>query len=289
MIFDKVLNLSNGVEIPQLAFGTWKIPDNEAFAAVENALAIGYRHIDTAQAYHNEAGVGEGIRKSGVKREQIFVNSKVEAEIKDYANAKKSIDETLLRMKLDYLDMMIIHNPQPWIEVNQSDDRHFEGNLEAWRALEEAMKAGKLRAIGVSSFQPEDLNNLIANSDVKPMVNQILCHIGATPKPLIDFCQQNGIVVESFSPVAHGEALNNEVIKKMAAKYQVSVAQLCIRYDWQLNTVVLPKSTNPVHMKENSELNFVINDEDMKTLEAVKSFDYGSSSHFPVFGGKREK
>lgn len=289
MIFDKVLNLSNGVVIPQLAFGTWKIPDNEASAAVENALAIGYRHIDTAQAYHNEAGVGEGIRKSGVKREQIFVNSKVEAEIKDYANAKKSIDETLLRMKLDYLDMMIIHNPQPWIEVNQSDDRHFEGNLEAWRALEEAMKAGKLRAIGVSSFQPEDLNNLIANSDVKPMVNQILCHIGATPKPLIDFCQQNGIVVESFSPVAHGEALNNEVIKKMAAKYQVSVAQLCIRYDWQLNTVVLPKSTNPVHMKENSELNFVINDEDMKTLEAVKSFDYGSSSHFPVFGGKREK
>ncbi|MBC6355805.1 aldo/keto reductase [Lactobacillus helsingborgensis] len=289
MIFDKVLNLSNGVEIPQLAFGTWKIPDNEVSAAVENALAIGYRHIDTAQAYHNEAGVGEGIRKSGVKREQIFVNSKVEAEIKDYANAKKSIDETLLRMKLDYLDMMIIHNPQPWIEVNQSDDRHFEGNLEAWRALEEAMKAGKLRAIGVSSFQPEDLNNLIANSDVKPMVNQILCHIGATPKPLIDFCQQNGIVVESFSPVAHGEALNNEVIKKMAAKYQVSVAQLCIRYDWQLNTVVLPKSTNPVHMKENSELNFVINDEDMKTLEAVKSFDYGSSSHFPVFGGKREK
>lgn len=289
MIFDKVLNLSNGVEIPQLAFGTWKIPDNEVSAAVENALAIGYRHIDTAQAYHNEAGVGEGIRKSGVKREQIFVNSKVEAEIKDYANAKKSIDETLLRMKLDYLDMMIIHNPQPWIEVNQSDDRHFEGNLEAWRALEEAMKAGKLRAIGVSSFQPEDLNNLIANSDVKPMVNQILCHIGATPKPLIDFCQQNGIVVESFSPVAHGEALNNEAIKKMAAKYQVSVAQLCIRYDWQLNTVVLPKSTNPVHMKENSELNFVINDEDMKTLEAVKSFDYGSSSHFPVFGGKREK
>ncbi len=289
MIFDKVLNLSNGVEIPQLAFGTWKIPDNEASAAVENALAIGYRHIDTAQAYHNEAGVGEGIRKSGVKREQIFVNSKVEAEIKDYANAKKSIDETLLRMKLDYLDMMIIHNPQPWIEVNQSDDRHFEGNLEAWRALEEAMKAGKLRAIGVSSFQPEDLNNLIANSDVKPMVNQILCHIGATPKPLIDFCQQNGIVVESFSPVAHGEALNNEAIKKMAAKYQVSVAQLCIRYDWQLNTVVLPKSTNPVHMKENSELNFVINDEDMKTLETVKTFDYGSSSHFPVFGGKREK
>lgn len=289
MIFDKVLNLSNGVEIPQLAFGTWKIPDNEASAAVGNALAIGYRHIDTAQAYHNEAGVGEGIRKSGVKREQIFVNSKVEAEIKDYANAKKSIDETLLRMKLDYLDMMIIHNPQPWIEVNQSDDRHFEGNLEAWRALEEAMKAGKLRAIGVSSFQPEDLNNLIANSDVKPMVNQILCHIGATPKPLIDFCQQNGIVVESFSPVAHGEALNNEAIKKMAAKYQVLVAQLCIRYDWQLNTVVLPKSTNPVHMKENSELNFVINDEDMKTLEAVKTFDYGSSSHFPVFGGKREK
>ena len=287
MIFEETFTLNNGVKIPKLALGTWKIPDNEVAAPVKNALKMGYRHIDTAQAYHNEKGVGQGIKDSGISRDQIFVNSKVEAEIKNYQEAKKSIDETLTRMDLDYLDMMIIHNPQPWKEVNQSDDRHFEGNLETWRALTDAMKEGKLRAIGVSSFQPEDLQNLFDNSDVKPMVNQILCHIGATPKKLIDFCQEHDIVVESFSPVAHGEALTNNTIKTMAEKYQVSVAQLCIRYDWQLNTVVLPKSVNPEHMKQNAELNFEISDIDMKTLENIHNFDYGSSSHFPVFGGKR--
>ena len=287
MIFEETFTLNNGVKIPKLALGTWKIPDNEVAAPVKNALKMGYRHIDTAQAYHNEKGVGQGIKDSGISRDQIFINSKVEAEIKNYQEAKKSIDETLTRMDLDYLDMMIIHNPQPWKEVNQSDDRHFEGNIETWRALTDAMKEGKLRAIGVSSFQPKDLQNLIDNSDVKPMVNQILCHIGATPKKLIDFCQEHDIVVESFSPVAHGEALTNTTIKSMAEKYQVSVAQLCIRYDWQLNTVVLPKSVNPEHMKQNSELNFEISDVDMKTLENIHNFDYGSSSHFPVFGGKR--
>ena len=287
MIFEETFTLNNGVKIPKLALGTWKIPDNEVASPVQTALKMGYRHIDTAQAYHNEKGVGQGIKDSGISRDQIFVNSKVEAEIKNYQEAKKSIDETLTRMDLDYLDMMIIHNPQPWKEVNQSDDRHFEGNIETWRALTDAMKEGKLRAIGVSSFQPEDLQNLIDNSDVKPMVNQILCHIGATPKKLIDFCQEHDIVVESFSPVAHGEALTNNTIKSMAEKYQVSVAQLCIRYDWQLNTVVLPKSVNPEHMKQNSELNFEISDVDMKTLEDIHNFDYGTSSHFPVFGGKR--
>ena len=287
MIFEETFTLNNGVKIPKLALGTWEIPDNEVAAPVKNALKMGYRHIDTAQAYHNEKGVGQGIKDSGISRDQIFVNSKVEAEIKNYQEAKKSIDESLTRMDLDYLDMMIIHNPQPWKEVNQSDDRHFEGNLETWRALTDAMKEGKLRAIGVSSFQPKDLQNLFDNSDVKPMVNQILCHIGATPKKLINFCQEHDIVVESFSPVAHGEALTNNTIKSMAEKYQVSVAQLCIRYDWQLNTVVLPKSVNPEHMKQNSELNFEISDVDMKTLENIHNFDYGTSSHFPVFGGKR--
>ena len=287
MIFEETFTLNNGVKIPKLALGTWKIPDNEVASPVQTALKMGYRHIDTAQAYHNEKGVGQGIKDSGISRDQIFVNSKVEAEIKNYQEAKKSIDETLTRMDLDYLDMMIIHNPQPWKEVNQSDDRHFEGNIETWRALTDAMKEGKLRAIGVSSFQPKDLQNLFDNSDVKPMVNQILCHIGATPKKLINFCQEHDIVVESFSPVAHGEALTNNTIKSMAEKYQVSVAQLCIRYDWQLNTVVLPKSVNPEHMKQNSELNFEISDVDMKTLENIHNFDYGTSSHFPVFGGKR--
>ena len=285
-IFDETYTLSNDVKIPRLALGVWEIPNDQTPKAVEEAIKIGYRHIDTAQAYGNEAGVGEGVRNSGIARDKIFINSKVAAEIKDYDKAKKSIDETLSKMKMDYLDMMIIHNPQPWAEVNQSSDRHFEGNLETWRALEDAMKEGKLRAIGVSSFQKDDLDNLIKNSSTKPMVNQILCHIAATPLDLIKYSQDNDIVVESFSPVAHGAAMKDQEIVKMAEKYGVSVPQLCIRYDWQLNTVVLPKSANPEHMKANSEIDFEISAEDMETLKKLKPLNYGDASVFPVFGGK---
>lgn len=195
-------------------------------------------------------------------------------------------DETLEKMGLDYLNMMIIHNPQPWNEVNQSSDRHFEGNLETWRAMEDAVKEGKLRTIGVSSFEKDDLDNLIKNSSTKPAVNQILVHIGETPMDLIDYSQNNDIVVEAFSPIAHGAALNNPEIKKMADKYGVSVPQLCIRYDWQLNCVVLPKSANPAHMKSNAEIDFVISDDDMEKLKKFTPVDYGKAGIFPVFGGK---
>lgn len=285
-IFDETITLNNGVKIPKLALGVWEIPDDKVADAVKSAVDIGYRHIDTAQAYGNERGVGEGVRNASVSRDEIFVNSKVAAEIKDYDTAKQSIDETLNKMGLDYLDMMIIHNPQPWNEVNQGNDRHFEGNLETWRAMEDAVKAGKLKTIGVSSFGKEDLDNLIKNSSTKPAVNQVQIHIGDTPMDIIKYSQANDIAVEAFSPVAHGAAMKDERIKQMAAKYNVSVPQLCIRYDWQLNVIVLPKSANPEHMKANAELDFEISDEDMKTLMKVDQMDYGEASVFPVFGGK---
>jgi len=285
-VFDETFTMNNGIKIPKLALGVWEIDDDKVADAVENAVAIGYRHIDTAQAYGNERGVGEGVKKANVSRENIFVNSKVAAEHKNYNSAKESIDETLNKMGLDYLDMMIIHNPQPWAEVNQSSDRHFEGNLEAWRAMEDAVKAGKLKTIGVSSFEKEDLDNLIKNSDTKPAVNQVQVHIGETPMDIIKYSQDNGIVVEAFSPIAHGAAMNDPMIKDMAAKYNVSVPQLCIRYDWQLNVVVLPKTGNPDHMKSNADIDFEISAEDMKTLMAVDQMNYGDASVFPVFGGK---
>lgn len=285
-IFDETLTMNNGLKIPKMALGVWEIPDAETPKAVEEAIKIGYRHIDTAQAYGNERGVGEGVRNSGISRDKIFINSKVAAEIKNYKEAKASIDKTLEKMGLDYLDMMIIHNPQPWNEVNQSSDRHFEGNLETWRAMEDAVKEGKLRTIGVSSFEKEDLDNLIRNSSTKPAVNQILVHIGETPMDLIDYSQDNDIVVEAFSPIAHGAALNNPEIKKMADKYGVSVPQLCIRYDWQLNCVVLPKSANPAHMKSNAEIDFMISDDDMEKLKKITPVDYSKAGIFPVFGGK---
>ena len=180
-MYQNTLTLNNGVKIQQLGLGTWFIPDDQAAEAVKVAVALGYRHIDTAQAYGNERGVGEGVRTCGVPREELFVVSKVAAEHKTYESAAASIDETLAKMGLDYLDMMIIHSPQPWVEVNQSENRYVEGNRAAWRALEDAYKAGKLKAIGISNFQVGDIESLLETAEIKPMVNQILCHISNTP------------------------------------------------------------------------------------------------------------
>lgn len=284
---DMKLTLSNGVQIPQLGLGTWFIDDSKAAEAVKAAVQLGYRHFDTAQAYGNERGVGEGIRTCGIPREELFVVSKVAAEHKTYEEAKKGIDETLAKMGLDYLDMMIIHSPQPWMKVNQCDDRYVEGNRAAWRALEDAYKEGKLRAIGVSNFQIGDLNSLMEACEIKPMVNQILLHISNTPLDLVDFCQKNGIVVEAYSPIAHGVILNQPELQTMAAKYGVSVPQLCIRYTLQLGAVSLPKTANPAHMAANAAVNFEISAEDMETLKHFKHIEsYGESGGFPVYGGK---
>ncbi|RRF90563.1 MAG: aldo/keto reductase [Coriobacteriaceae bacterium] len=286
-MYEKNVTLSNGVEVPQLALSTWLIDDDKAAEAVREAVEIGYRHFDTAQAYANERGVGEGMRTAGVPREELFVTTKVAAEHKDYESAARSIDESLGAMGLDYLDMMIIHSPQPWLEVNQSDDRYYEGNLEAWRALTDAYKAGKIRAIGVSNFLQGDIDNIWDNTEVKPMVNQVLCHISNTPLDLIEYCQAKGIVMEAYSPVAHGEALKNPTIAQMAEKYGVTVPQLCIRYDLQLGMITLPKTANPEHMRSNADVDFQISAEDMETLKHVEKIkDYGDSSFFPVYGGK---
>lgn len=288
MIYKGSETLSNGVKIPKLGLGTWFIPDNQAAEAVRQAVSIGYRHIDTAQAYGNEAGIGAGVKSCGVPREEIFVTSKVAAEHKTFEAAAKSIDESLMRMGLSYLDMMIIHSPQPWAEVNQSSNRYFEENRQVWKAMEAALTAGKVRAIGVSNFLKEDIDSLWETAEVKPMVNQVLCHISNTPAALVQYCQSKGIVMEAYSPVAHGEALKNESIKAMAEKYGVTVQQLCIRFDLQLGMIVLPKTANPEHMKANAEVDFTISDEDMNTLMNMEKIkDYGEYSRFPVFGGKK--
>ncbi len=285
MILKENYTLSNSVEIPKLGLGTWFISNEDVVQAVVEAAKIGYRHIDTAQAYQNESGVGDGIRASGVSREDIFVTTKLAAEIKSFDEAVASIDGSLKTMGLDYIDMMIIHSPQPWNKFG-ADDRHFEGNREAWRALEEAYNAGKLRAIGLSNFEQADVENILESCSVKPMVNQILAHISNTPKELIQYSQDQGILVEAYSPVAHGELLKNQAVAKIAEKYGFSVPQLGIRYVLQLGLLPLPKTANPAHMKENADLDFVISEEDMTYLKNVEPIeDYGDASIFPVFGG----
>ena len=286
-MYNNYITLNNGVKIPQLGLGTWFIDDDKVADAVKEAVKLGYRHFDTAQAYGNERGVGEEIRTCGVPREQLFVTSKVAAEQKTYEEAAAGIDETLKKMGLDYLDMMIIHSPQPWVEVNQSDDRYVEGNRAAWKALEDAYKAGKLKAIGVSNFQIGDIESLLETARIKPMVNQVLLHISNTPLELVEYCQKNDIAIEAYSPIAHGVILDQPEIAEIADKYGVTVPQLCIRYTLQLGTISLPKTANPEHMKTNAEVDFVISDADMETLKAFKHIeDYGESGAFPVYGGK---
>lgn len=286
MVLNENHTLSNGVKIPKIGLGTWLIPDGEAAQAVRDAVAMGYRHIDTAQAYGNERGVGEGVRTCGVPREEIFVTSKVAAEHKTYESVAKSIDESLAKLGMDYMDLMIIHCPQPWAEF-RGERRYFTENKEVWRALEKAYKDGKVKAIGVSNFLVDDLENILDGCEVKPMVNQILTHITNTPIELINFCREHGILCEAYSPIAHGEALKNRLILSVAEKYSVTPAQLCVRYALQLGMVVLPKTSNPEHMKNNADIEFEISAEDMDILElAEKIKDYGEHSYFPVFSGK---
>ena len=287
MILEETFTLANGVSIPKLGLGTWMIGDDDAARAVRDAIDIGYRHIDTAQAYANERGVGEAVRSSGAPRDQVFVTTKLAAESKSYADAQERIDGSLQALGLDHIDLMLIHSPQPWAEFREGE-HYFEGNVEAWRALEGAYGAGKLRAIGVSNFERADIDNLLATCSVAPMVNQVLAHVGNTPFDLIDYSNSKDILVEAYSPVAHGAVLKDEGLRAMADRYGVSVPQLCIRYCLQLGLVPLPKTVNPAHMRDNAAVDFAISDADMDTLRSVRGTDYGEARMFPVFGKKRQ-
>ncbi|MFE9476274.1 aldo/keto reductase [Streptomyces griseofuscus] len=281
---DGTYTLSNGVEIPKLGLGTWFIDDDKAVEAVRAAAGIGYRNIDTAQAYGNEHGVGDGIRTSGVARDELFVSTKLAAEIKDYDQVIAAIDGSLTTLGLDHVDLMLIHSPQPWDDFRGGD--YVQGNREAWRALEDAYRAGKIRAIGVSNFQQHDLENILEGARVVPHVNQLLVHAGNTPSDLLAYCQSKRILVEAYSPIAHGAILKNAEVQAMAQKYGVSVPQLCIRYTLQLGTVSLPKTANPEHMRSNAEVDFEISDADMNILRDLRGVDYGEHSAFPVYSGK---
>jgi diketogulonate reductase-like aldo/keto reductase len=288
MILEETFTLGNGVKIPKLGLGTWRIPDADTARVVRDAVGIGYRHIDTAQAYENEHGVGEGVRASGVSRDEIFITTKLAAECKTFDAARDRIDGSLQALGLDHIDLMLIHSPQPWAEFREGA-HFFEGNLEAWRAIEDAHAAGKVRAIGVSNFEAADLDNLLDHGSVAPMVNQVLAHVGNTPFDLIDYSQSKGMLVEAYSPVAHGAALKNTRLAALAESYGVSIAQLCIRYCLQLGLLPLPKTTNAAHMRDNAAVDFVISDSDMDSVKAVQNdTDYGEASAFPVFGKKRQ-
>ena len=279
-----LIKLNNGIEIPSVGLGTWLIKNDKVSQVVCDAVDVGYRHIDTAQAYGNEEGVGIGIKNCGVPREKLFITTKVRAEYKDYDSAKKSVLESLGKMGLDYFDLVIIHAPQPWAEFRESDNYYFKGNVEAWKALEDLYDEGLVKAIGVSNFHDYDLQNILDNCRIKPMINQVLSHVGQTPFDIIDYCKKNDIVVEAYSPIAHGEAGRINEVMKLAEKYDKSFAQICLRYQLQLGCVILPKASSIEHLKNNFDLDFEISEEDMEILNRVEPLEnYGEHDFYPVF------
>lgn len=285
MIAQQTYTLSNGVEIPKLGLGTWMIDNADVAQAVRDAVEIGYRHIDTAQAYANEAGIGDGIRSAGVPRDELFVTTKLAAETKSYDEAAAAIDGSLAALGLDHIDLMIIHSPQPWADFG-GDDRYLDGNRQAWKALEDAYQAGKLRSIGLSNFKAADIDNIVESATVAPMVNQVLAHISNTPTELIDHSRRNGMLIEAYSPIGHGELFKNEHVAEMAARYGVSVPQLAIRYTLQLGLLPLPKTANPDHMRTNADVDFEISTDDMDRLVSIDPIEnYGDASFFPVYSG----
>lgn len=271
MVLEEFYKLNNGQRIPKIALGTWQTPNDVAATAVTAAIEAGYRHIDTAIAYENETGVGAGLKaalqSTGIHRESIFVTTKIPAEVKNYDDAVRCIQESMDRLDAFHIDMMLIHAPRPWSEMDStSGNRYYKENLEVWKALEEAYEAGKLRAIGVSNFEISDLNNLLAGARVVPAVNQIRVHIGHVPKDLIDFCEQCGILVEAYSPNATGRLLKVPKICAIAEKYHVSVPQLASRFVLQLGLLPLPKSVHDDRIRQNAQLDFEINSNDMAKL-----------------------
>jgi len=261
--------LANGVKMPKIGFGTWQIPNGDAaYNAVSLALKNGYRHIDTAAAYRNEESVGRAIRDFGLKREEVFVTSKLESHIKSYDEALAAFDQTLKELQLDYIDLYIIHAPWPWSAIGK-DCR--EGNIAAYKALETIYKSGRAKAIGVSNFSVADLENVINHTEIVPHVNQIGFFIGNNQKETDDYCKARNILIEAYSPLAIGHALSNATILEMSKKYNVTPAQICIRYCIEKGTAPLPKSTHESRIIENTKIDFKINKEDMVILDQIKN------------------
>lgn len=260
--------LRNNIEIPSIGFGTWKLKnDNETAEIVKQAIDCGYRHIDTAYAYGNEKMVGEGIKKSGINREELFITGKLWNDDRGYNNVIKACKRTIKNLNCKYLDLYLIHWPASpalynnWKEINE----------ETWKAFEYLYDKGLVKAIGVCNFKKHQLEILINKANILPMVNQIEFHPGQMQLDTLEFCQDNGILVEAWSPLGSGKMLRKQCLIDIADKYNVSVAKLCIKWCLQNNVLPLPKSKHMDRMIENlSSDDFVISEEDMTLLNNME-------------------
>jgi len=259
--------LHNGIKIPPVGFGTWQIPNGDiAYNSTLSALKSGYRHIDTALAYGNEESVGRAVRDSGIDRSEIFVTSKLPAEVKSIDGALISIERTMKNIGLEYIDLYLIHAPWPWSQKGKDCAKE---NIAIWKAMEKFYESGRTKSIGISNFNVNDTNAILDNCRIKPMVNQIKMHIGHMQEEIAGHCRMNDILVEGYSPLATGAILKNKDIADIAAKYGKSVAQLSIRYVFQKGALPLPKSTHPEYIRQNLDIDFEITIDDIRYLDSL--------------------
>jgi len=272
----QTVKLSNGVEMPILGYGVYQVTPEECERCVSDALSVGYRMIDTAQAYYNEEGVGRAVKKSGIPREELFLVTKVWISNAGYEKAKASIDESLRKLQTDYIDLLLIHQP-------------FNDYYGTYRAMEEAYKAGKLRAIGVSNFYPDRFIDLAEFCDIKPMVNQVETHVFNQQRQPQEIMKEYGTQIMSWGPFAEGrnDFFTNPVLKAIGEKYGKSVAQTALRFLIQRDVVVIPKSTHKERMEQNLDVfDFSLSAEDM---EAIGKLDKGESLFFSHYAPETVK
>lgn len=259
------ITLNNGLKMPQLGFGVWQVPNEEATTAVEKAIEVGYRSIDTAKIYENERGVGKAIANSNVPREELFITTKVWNTDQGYENTLQAYEESLEKLGLTYVDLYLIHWPTP----------EYDQYVETYQALEKLYKDGRVRAIGVCNFNVEHLERIIAECEVVPVVNQVECHPYLQQCELKDFCDQHHIYLEAWSPLMQGgKVLQDPVITKIAEKYQRTPAQVVLRWHLQSNHIVIPKSVTPSRMEQNfAVFDFELTPEDMKAIKALDRYE----------------
>jgi diketogulonate reductase-like aldo/keto reductase len=260
--------LNNGVEIPCIGFGTWQTPDGDvAVASVKEAIAAGYRHIDTAAIYGNEESVGRAVKQSGIPRKELFITSKLWNANHGYENTRLAFEETLKKLDTDYLDLYLIHWPNP-ITFR---DHWEEANAGSWKAFEEFYKAGRIRSIGVSNFHPRHIDALLKTAATPPQVNQIRLCPGDTQDEVTGYCRSHGILLEAYSPLGTGAIFDVPLLQELAKKYKKSIAQICIRWSLQMDFLPLPKSVTPERIRENARVfDFELSAEDVKTIAALK-------------------